>query len=96
MKFCALVLELHLPQKFYQTHRQIHRHTDRHFPEIVKLLSGHPKTCKSIKNQKSEIFTKPILSFIYIEKRKNCKVQIIHHKQWTLKIHTSSAVDREN
>ena len=27
-----------------------HRHTDRHFPEIVKSCSGHPKTCQSINN----------------------------------------------
>ena len=69
MKFCSLVLELHLPQNFCHTHTdtQTHRHTDRHFPEIVKSCSGHPKTCKSIKNRKSKIFTKPILSSTYIE-----------------------------
>ena len=41
---------------------------DRYFPEIIKV---HLKTCKSIKNRKSKLFTKPILSFIYIEKSKN-------------------------
>ena len=44
-----------------------HRQTERHFPEIVKLFSGHPKTYKSIKNRKSKIFTKPILSSVYTE-----------------------------
>ena len=77
MKFYSLVLELHLPQNFCHTHTdtQTHRHTDRqtdrHFPEIVKSCSGHPKTCKSIKNRKSRICTKPILSSIYIEESKN-------------------------
>ena len=41
---------------------QTHRHADRHFPKIVKSCSGHPETCKSIKNRKSKICTKPILS----------------------------------
>ena len=64
MKFRALVLELHLPQNF------CHRHTDRHFPEVVKSCSKHPKTCKSIKNQKSKICTKPILSSMHIDMQK--------------------------
>ena len=56
MKFCSLVLELHLPQNFCHTHTdtQTYRQTDRHFPEIVKSCSGHPKTCKSIENRKSK------------------------------------------
>ena len=41
MKFYALVLELHLPQNF--CHTQLHRQTNRHFPEIVESFSGHPK-----------------------------------------------------
>ena len=64
MKFCALVLELHLAQNF------CHTQTHRHFPERVKSCSGHPKMCKFIKNRKSKIFTKPILSSIYIEDSK--------------------------
>ena len=73
MKFCALVIELHLPQYFCHTHteRYTQRETDRHFPEIVKLCSGHPKTCKSMKNSKSKICMKPILYSIYIEESKN-------------------------
>ena len=61
------MLELHLPQNFS------HRHTDRQtrFPEIVESCSGHPKTCKSIKNRKSKIFIKPILSSIYMRKVKH-------------------------
>ena len=69
MKFCSLVLELHLPQNFCHTHAGTQ--TDRHFPEIVKSCSGHPKTCKSTKNRKSKICTKPIPSFTYIEESKN-------------------------
>ena len=76
MKFCSLVLELHLPQNFCHTHTdtQTNRHTDtqtdRHFPEIVKSCSGHPKTRQSIENRKSKICTKPILSSTYIEESK--------------------------
>ena len=73
MKFCSLVLELHLPQNFChrhtdrQTDTQTDRQIDRHFPKIVKSCSGHPKTCKSVKNRKSKICTKPILSSTFIE-----------------------------
>ena len=56
-----------------QTHRQIHRQTDRHFPNIVKSCSWHPETCNSIENWKSKICTKPILSSTYIEESKNHK-----------------------
>ena len=81
MKFCSLVLELHLPQNFCHTHTQTHRHTDththrqtdRHFPKIVKSCLGHPKTCKSIENRKSKISTKPILSSTYTEESKKMK-----------------------
>ena len=70
MKFCSLVLELHLPQNVCLTHTDTQ--TDRHFPkDISNLCSGHPKTCKSIKNRKSKICTKPILSSTYIEESKN-------------------------
>ena len=68
MNLCALVLELHLPQNFCHTHR--------HFPEIVESCSRHPKMCKSIKNQKSKIFTKPIFSSVYVEESKNKKINI--------------------
>ena len=67
MKFRVLVLELHLPQNFCHTHTDTL--TDRHFPEIVKSCSGHPKTFKSIKNRILEICTKPILTSIYIEEK---------------------------
>ena len=72
MKFCSLVLELHLSQNFCHRHTdsQTHTQTDRHFPEIVKSCSGHPKTCKSMKNRKSKICPKPILSSTYIEESK--------------------------
>ena len=62
MKFCWFVLELHLSQNFCYRHA---------FLEIVKSCSGHPKTCKSIRNQKSKIFSKPTLSSIYTEESKN-------------------------
>ena len=68
MKFCMLVLELHLPQNFCLTH------TDKHFSEIVKSCSEHLKTCKSIKNWKLKICTEPILSSIYTEESKKEKV----------------------
>ena len=72
MKFSALVLQLHLPQNFLS-----HIHTDRHFPDIVKSCSGHPKSSKSIKNRKSKTFGKPILSSIYIEQsKKHCVLQL--------------------
>ena len=76
MKFCSLVLELHLPQNFCHRHTdtQTHRQTDRHFPKIVKSCSGHPKTCKSIENRKSKIYTKSILSSTYIEESKKGKI----------------------
>ena len=73
-----------------QTHRQIHsqahRQTDRHFLEIVKSCSGHPKTCKCIKNWKSEIFRKPIHSSSYteeIEKEKTLWMTVLHEKHKT-------------
>ena len=44
---------------------------DRHFLEIDKSCSGHPKTCKFIKNRKSKILTKSILSSLYIEESNN-------------------------
>ena len=74
MKYCSLVLELHFPQNFCHTRTETHRQTDRHFPKIVKSCSGHPKTCKSIKNWKSKICTKPILSSTYIEESNKKKV----------------------
>ena len=79
MKFCALVLELHLPQKFL-LHTHIDTQTDRHFLKIVKSCSGYPKTSKSIKNRKSKIFTKPILSSIYVEENKKYNRILILNK----------------
>ena len=70
MKFCVLVLEVHLPQ-IVATRSQTDTYT--HFPEIVKSCSGHPKTCKSMKNRKSKICTKPVLSSVYIEESKKKK-----------------------
>ena len=68
MKFRALVLELYFPQNLWHTHTDTQ--TDRYFPEIFKSCSGNAKTCKSIKNWKSKIFTKPTLSSSDIEKSK--------------------------
>ena len=56
IEFCGLALELHLLQNCYLKHIN----TDKHFLEINK-------TCKCIKNHKSKIFTKAILSSIYTE-----------------------------
>ena len=72
MKFCPLVLELHLPQIFVE-----HRQTDRHFPDEVQIVF---RTCKSIKNRKSKIFTKPILSSIYVEENKKYNRILILNK----------------
>ena len=68
MKFCALVLELHLLQNFCHTHTDWQ--ADRYFPEVVKSCSGHPKTSKSIKNWKSKTCIKTILASIYTEESK--------------------------
>ena len=68
MKFSLLVLELHLPQNFFHTHRDTQ--TDKDFPEEVKLCSGRPKTCKSIKHWKSKFFTKLILPSTYVDESK--------------------------
>ena len=47
-----------------QTDRQTDTQTDI-TPKLVKTCSGPLKTCRSIKNRKSKIRTKPILSSIY-------------------------------
>ena len=72
VKVYALVRRATLATKFLShTHGHTSRQTDRHFPEVVKSWSGHPKTCKSIKNWMSKIWTKPIFSSIFIEESKN-------------------------
>ena len=65
-KFCVLNIQLEITQNFYNTHTEAHRH----FPKIIKSCPGHFKMCKFIKNLKSKIFTKWILSSIYIEESK--------------------------
>ena len=76
MKFCSLVLELHLPQNFCRIHTTAQ--TDRQtFPEIVKSWSGHPKTCKFIKNRKSKILMKLIHFFNIEESKNNSRIQSI-------------------
>ena len=42
-----------------------HTQTDRHFPEIVKLGSGHPTTCKSIKKPEVESFDETNITIYY-------------------------------
>ena len=44
-----------------------HTYIQSFFSKIVKLYAGHPKTCNSIKNQQSKIFTRPVHSSIYTE-----------------------------
>ena len=67
MKFCSLVLELHLPQNFCHTHTQ----TDRQaFSRNSQIVFRTPKAYISIKNRKSTIFTKSILSSMHIEDSK--------------------------
>ena len=72
MQICTLVLTLEWPQNLCHTQTDIQADipTDRHFIKIVKSYSEHPKTCKSVKNQKSKIFTIQILSS-YTEYRRN-------------------------
>ena len=66
-----------------QTDTWTHNPTDRYFPEIVKSCSEHLKACKSIKNQKSKICTKPIVSSIDIKKkRKRKKGKFFLDKFW--------------
>ena len=79
MKFRALVL----PQSFSHRHTA-DTQTDRYFPQIVKSCSGHPKTYKSIKNQKSKIFMKPILSSVYIKESNYLNVKQKHFFQSVL------------
>ena len=69
IKFCSIVFDLYLPQIFCHTHTDIQTYS--HFLEIVKSCSGHPKTSNSIKNRKSNIFTKPMLSSTCIKESKN-------------------------
>ena len=69
MKFRTLVLEFRRKSFVIHTQSDTQRdkQTDRHFSEIVKSCSGHPKTWKSIKSWKSKIFMKSIFSFVHIE-----------------------------
>ena len=55
-----------------------------HFPETAKSYSGHPKTCKYIKNRKSKICTKPIISSSYIEES-NKELQTEKHNIFIFK-----------
>ena len=74
MKFCGLILEVqYLPQNFCNIHTHRDKQTGRHIPEIVKSCSGHSKTSKSAKNRKSNIFTQPIFSSVYIKESQNNK-----------------------
>ena len=69
MKMCALVSS-YTCHKIFITHTHTTQTDDRHFREIVKSCTGHPKTCKSIKNRKTKIFSKPIIYCIYTEESK--------------------------
>ena len=66
MKFRALVLQLHPPQNFCRIHTLTHGQT----------FSRISQTCKSIKNRKSKICTKLILSSIYIEENNKRIIQL--------------------
>ena len=73
-----LISRATLDTKFLsQTHRHTDAQTDRHFPEIVKSFSRHPKTCQSIENWKSKICMKPILYSTYKEESKNQGIMLI-------------------
>ena len=72
MKLCKLIFQLYLVQNFF------HRHTDRwtdwqtgkYFLKIANWCLKHAKTRISSKNRKLKIFTKSILSSIYIKESK--------------------------
>ena len=66
MKVCELVFQLHLLQNFCYTHAS----KQDIFIRVVKSCSDHARKCKSIKNQKSKIFTKTIF-FLYTGESKN-------------------------
>ena len=68
----ATLAKKFLSRKHRQTYRQVNRQTDRLIFSRNSPI-GHPKTCKSMKSRKSKIFTKPILSSIYIKERKKIK-----------------------
>ena len=60
-----------------------HTQTDRHFPEIVKSCSGHPKTCKAIKKLEVENFyrTNTVIQScsVYIEDSKKTLPRKLPH-----------------
>ena len=72
MKICALVFELHLPQKIFHTHtdRHIDRQRDRYFPEILKSCSGHPKIYSSIKPEIKNLHETSTFFFFIEESKK--------------------------
>ena len=73
MKFCSLVLEIHLPQNFCHTQTGIFQKQSNHVQDILKHVN------MSTKNRKSKICTKPLLSSIYIEESRHRK-EIIKKK----------------
>ena len=63
MEFRPLTFPLARPQSLCHTNRQTQ------FVKIVKSRTGHLKTCKSVKNRKSKVFTIPILpSYIEVKR----------------------------
>ena len=63
-----IISQVTLAKKF--CHTFTNTQTGSLFSKIVKSCTGRPKTCKPIKNRKSKICTKPILSSTYIEESK--------------------------
>ena len=54
-------------------------HTDRHFLKMVKSCSGHFKTCKCIKNTRSQKFSAIQCFFlVYVEESKNATCNAIY------------------
>ena len=75
MKFCSLVLELHLPQNFCHTHTD--RQTDI-FQTQSNRVQDIPKRVNPSKTGNRK-FAKPILSSTYIEENKK-KINIANKR----------------
>ena len=72
---------------------------DRQFLKIVRLCSKHPKTCKSVKNRESKIFTIPIL-FFFVKRGRWAKLlasnTIVLENFWTIAVRKFAAAEAWN
>ena len=68
MKSRALILKLHLLQNVCRAH--IDTQTDRYFPKVVELCSGHSEKCQTSKTRSLEILRKQYFLIICRKKKK--------------------------